>query len=108
MARTLLTVGITSLLVLAVLSTSSVALDDAEARKLMNSQGCKACHSLEGDGGMAALSFEEIRAKRSRTEIRLQLVNQEHRHGNGKIPDFSHLSDEEIGALVNFIQPEPE
>jgi len=105
MARTWLTVGITSLLLLVILAALSVAQDDAEARKLMNSQGCKACHSLEGDGGTTAPSFEEIRAKSSRTEIRMQLVNQEHRHGNVKIPDFSHLSDEEIDALVNFIQP---
>ncbi len=108
MARALLTVAIISLLLLAVLVTRSVALDDAEARKLMNSQGCKACHALEGDGGTAAPSFEEIRAKRSPVEIRLQLVNPGHRHGNGKIPDFSHLSDKEIDALVNFIQPRTE
>lgn len=108
MVRSLPTVGITSLLCLTLLATAGASTEEAEARKLMNSQGCKACHSLEGDGGKAAASFEEIRAKRSRAEIREQLVNRSHRHGNGRIPDFSHLSDAEIQALVNFIQPKPD
>lgn len=107
MNRLLSTFGITSLLWLAVSMVTFASTDEAEARKLMNSQGCKACHALEGDGGKAAPSFEEIRAKRTRQEIRAQLVNREHRHGNGKIPDFSHLSDAEIDALVQFIQPNP-
>lgn len=77
------------------------------ARKLINSQGCKACHALENDGGTLAASFEDIRAKLSRAEIRLRLVNQERKHGNSAIPDFSHLPEEEIDALVDFIRPRP-
>ncbi|MGK2907102.1 MAG: c-type cytochrome [Desulfuromonadales bacterium] len=90
-----------------VLPASSEERNDGAARKLINAQGCKACHALESDGGIVAESFEEIRAKRSRAEIRLMLVNPEGKHGKSKIPDFSHLSDEETGALVNFIQPDP-
>ena len=101
-----LIVGAVSLLGLTVLPVSSYGQDDGPARKLINSQGCKACHALEGDGGTLAGRFEDIRAKLSRAEVRLQLVNQEQRHGNSTIPDFSHLSDKEIDALVNFIQPE--
>ena len=80
---------------------------DGPARKLINSQGCKACHTLEGDGGTLAGSFEDIRAKLSRAEIRLRLVNQERKHGNSAIPDFSHLPEDEIDALVDFIRPRP-
>lgn len=103
--RSLPTVVITFMLGLTSLSAQGAAMDEAGARKLMNSQGCKSCHSLEGDGGKTAASFEDIRARSSRVEIRRQLVNQAHRHGNGRIPDFSHLSDAEIDALVDFIQP---
>ena len=107
MYRALLIIGVISLLSVTVLPASSEAQDDGPARKLINSQGCKACHTLEGDGGTMAGSFEEIRESLSRTEVRLQLVNQEHKHGKDTIPDFSHLSEEEIATLVNFIQPEP-
>ncbi|MBW2688554.1 MAG: cytochrome c [Deltaproteobacteria bacterium] len=105
MYRTLLIIAIMSLLSLAVSPTGSEAQGDGPARKLINSQGCKACHALEGDGGTMAGNFEEIRASLSRAEIRLQLVNQEQKHGKGTIPDFSHLSEEEIDALVKFLQP---
>jgi len=108
MNRKRLAAGITFLLSMTALTTGRAALaDDGPARKLINSQGCKACHALEDDGGTAALSIEEIRARFSRQEIRQQLVNREHVHGNGRIPDFSHLTDDEIESLVVFIQPTP-
>jgi mono/diheme cytochrome c family protein len=83
----------------------SLAKDTALARKLLNSQGCKACHTFEGDGGREAGSFEEMRERLSWAEIRLQLVNQTGTHAGGSMPDFSHLSDEEIEALIYLIKP---
>ena len=107
MYRTLLIIGLISLLGLTVLPTGSEAQDDGPARKLINSQGCKACHALEGNGGTMAGNFEEIRASRSRAEIRLQLVNQEQKHGKGAIPDFRHLLVTNLLDQVKFLQPEP-
>jgi len=106
MQQRALILGVVSLLYLAFLPAGSYGQDDGPARKLINSQGCKACHTLEGDGGTLAGSFEDIRAKLSRAEIRQQLVNQEQKHGNSKIPDFSHLSEEELDALVDFLKAE--
>ena len=94
-----------TLVILTCLTFSSFADDSALARKLLNSQGCKACHSLEGDGGKDAESFEEIRERLSWAEIRYQLVNQERIHAYDTMPDFSHLSDAEIDALIRFIKP---
>lgn len=102
-----LIIGFASLLGLTVLPANSYGQDDGPARKLINSQGCKACHTLEGDGGTLAGSFEEMRAKLSRTEVRMQLINQAGKHGKGTIPDFNHLAEEEIEALINFIRPKP-
>lgn len=107
MKRLVQAIAIITVLSLPVLAAVSPAMDDGQARKLINSQGCKACHALENHGGSAAPSFEAMRDRLSRTEIRRQLVNQEHRHGNGRIPDFSHLAADEVEALVVFIQPQP-
>ncbi|MCK4508832.1 MAG: c-type cytochrome [Desulfuromonadales bacterium] len=106
MDRIWLIIAVILLTAMTVLPASSEETDEGPARKLINSQGCKACHALEGDGGTVADSFEEIRANFSRAEIRLKLVNRSGKHGNSSIPDFSHLSQEELEALVNFIQPE--
>jgi mono/diheme cytochrome c family protein len=89
----------------AMFSPLAYADSESEARNLINSQGCKACHTLDGNGGVIAGSFEAMRNKLTRAQVRSQLVNPERKHGNDKIPDFSHLSEKEIDALVYFIQP---
>ena len=91
----------------ATLPPFAYADSETEAHKLINAQGCKACHTLDGNGGVTAGSFEAMRDKLSRAQVRSQLINPEQKHGNDKIPDFSHLSENEIDVLVNFIQPKP-
>lgn len=105
MRRTILKYGIILLACLAFSSIASAETDDNPALELINSQGCKACHTLAGDGGVVSESFENMRGKLSAAEVRLQLVNPEKTHGEGTIPDFSHLSEKNIETLVNFIQP---
>ena len=77
---------------------------EASARKLINAQGCKACHQLEGAGGSYATSLDEVRLNLTREVIRLKLVNPEHQHSNSRMPDFSHLGEEEIDILVTFLK----
>lgn len=84
--------------------------DEALARRLLNSQGCKACHRFEGGTTQTGPALEEISQQLNRSQIYNQLVNPAGEHGNGLIPDFSHLSDEEIQAIVSFVhtlRPEP-
>lgn len=107
MRHTLFIIGTFSVLGLALFSARAGGEDDGPARKLLNSQGCKACHSLEGDRGSLAKSFTEMRATLSRADVRRALVNPSQRHAKSKIRDFSHLQDEEIEALVDFVLPEP-
>lgn len=77
---------------------------DAKARRLINAQGCKACHSLEGAGGTRAASLEAIAAKRAPERVRLYLAGSSGRHGDSRIPDFSHLPDDDLDALALFIK----
>lgn len=107
MMRSLSIIGGLALIMVTAMPFDSLSEDGGLARKLFNSQGCKACHSLEGDGGKEAGSFEEMRDRLSRDEIRRQLVSPTGTHGDGSIADFSYLSDAEIEALVAFIQTAP-
>jgi mono/diheme cytochrome c family protein len=90
-----------------IFSPLAYAGNETKARNLINTQGCKACHTLDGSGGVVAGSFEAMRGKLTRSQVRSKLVNPQGKHGNDKIPDFSHLSETEIDLLVNFVQPKP-
>ena len=76
---------------------------EALARRLLNSQGCKACHAFEGVGGSIGNSLEEISRALNRGELRHALANPEKQHGKAPIADFSHLRTEELDALVLFL-----
>lgn len=107
MQRTCLIIVVVTALNSAFWGAAHAETGETSARKLINSQGCKACHTLEGDGGVIAGSFEAMGATLTRAQIRSMLVNPEQQHGKAKIPDFSHLAEEEIDALVDFIKPGP-
>ena len=85
----------------------AAAASEAMARKLINSQGCKACHPLEGNGGASAPELLDPEHPLTAAEVRNQLSNPQHRHGDGSIPDFSHLRPEELEALIAFLAQPP-
>lgn len=97
-------------LIILVFLTSHISLAQPDpatvelrARKLVNSQGCKACHALEGTGATLAPELSEVAGRLSDAQLRLSLVNPQRRHGDGRIADFSHLQTTEIDALVRFL-----
>jgi len=84
---------------------AALALDNAEAvaRRLLNSQGCKACHRLAGEGGSFAPLLDQVGSRLSREQLRGKLVNPGRLHARGGIADFSHLQSDEIDALTLFL-----
>mgnify|MGYP001470839436 CR=1 FL=1 len=76
---------------------------EPRARKLINAQGCKACHSLQGAGAQLAPKLELVAQHLSAEQIRSSLANPQHLHADGSIPDFSHLSADEITDIVLFL-----
>lgn len=76
---------------------------EALARRLLNSQGCKACHRLDGEGASFAPALDQVGSRLSREQLRGKLVNPGRQHAGGRIADFSHLQDEEIDALTHFL-----
>ncbi|MDT8442185.1 MAG: c-type cytochrome [Desulfuromonadales bacterium] len=105
MARVLTTM----LLCGALLAPPSLAQEETEravearARKLINAQGCKACHPLEGMGASLAVELSDVARRLSNDELRLSLANPEQSHAAGRIGDFSHLNTAELDALVQFL-----
>jgi len=77
--------------------------EEAIARRLLNSQGCKACHPFESQGESLAPDLSTVGSRLKKEEIRHRLVSADHRHASGRIADFSHLRSDEIDALVTFL-----
>ena len=83
---------------------AALAVDtEAVARRLLNSQGCKACHPFEGAEKSLSPDLTKVGGRLSKEQIRSRLVSADHRHASGRIADFRHLSDAEIDALVVFL-----
>jgi mono/diheme cytochrome c family protein len=76
---------------------------EAQARRLINSQGCKACHLLDGTGGSVGPDLSQVGARLDKGQLHSLLVNRRHRHAAGRIADFSHLQSEELEALATFL-----
>ena len=86
-------------------ATPALAQPDSEplARRLFNSQGCKACHRLDDAGAGFAPDLSKVGSRLTRQQLHDQLVNPTHRHAAGRIADFSHLQGSEIDALTLFL-----
>lgn len=86
-------------------SSTAFAKADPEAlaRRLLNSQGCKACHRIEEAGATTGPDLEKVGSRLSREQLRSKLANPQKSHAKGRIADFSHLQANEIDALVLFL-----
>jgi cytochrome c553 len=76
---------------------------EAVARRLLNTQGCKACHRIDDEGASFAPDLSQVGSRLNRAQLRAKLVDPAHRHAAGRTGDFSHLQDAEIEALTLFL-----
>ena len=79
---------------------------EALALRLIDSQGCRACHRINGAGVGASIGpeLDKVGSRLSREQLRAKLVNPQKRHANGRISDFSLLQAAEIDALVSYLE----
>lgn len=87
------------------LAPAALAAPDPEAlaRRLLNSQGCKACHRLDGEGASFAPALDKVGSRLSREQLRAKLANPGRQHAGNRIGDFSHLQNDELDALTLFL-----
>lgn len=79
----------------------TAAGDFPMARRLINTQGCKACHKLEGFGGDFARPLDGVGDTLSETQLEQKLKT-----GNTApyMPSHQHLTQEERTSLVQFLK----
>ncbi|MCP3176785.1 cytochrome c [Desulfuromonas sp. KJ2020] len=77
--------------------------DEGTARRLINAQGCKGCHSLEGSGGNRGPALDGVGRRLTADQIERQLLNPKARNPDSIMPRMTHLSAENLKALVDFL-----
>ena len=76
---------------------------DTRARALLNSQGCKGCHRIDGQGGSAGPDLSEVGRRLTPQQLRQKLVASPPGKEGVFMPTFSHLSPADLDALVDFL-----
>lgn len=95
-----LTILMTSL----ALAGSAQAADTAtQARELINSQGCKGCHRIDGQGGSLAPELKDMSKKWTAATLRQRLLTSSTAKDGVVMPAFDHLSGDDLDLLVAFL-----
>ncbi|MDA8168970.1 MAG: cytochrome b N-terminal domain-containing protein [Nitrospiraceae bacterium] len=76
----------------------------AKGRQLFRSEGCPACHRINGQGGTIGpeLSGETLAGK-SKKWIMDQIRNPKSHNPNSIMPSFADLSDSQLSALADYL-----
>jgi mono/diheme cytochrome c family protein len=75
-----------------------------EARKLVNTQGCKACHRLDNEGGDYARPLGKMSRRQHRDRLQEMLVQGTTTDDGRYMPSYSYLQKKEIEMLVNYLK----
>jgi mono/diheme cytochrome c family protein len=66
-------------------------------------EGCSGCHSFRGRGGGAGPELTGVTARRTGRWIREEIRNPKSHNPNSRMPEFSHLTEGEIKALIKYL-----
>lgn len=99
----LLFTGIALFLAVYAAGNVSAADNEAFARQLLGSQGCKGCHLFEGSGGSLGPALDEVGKRMTPEDISDKLKNPKGTNANSMMPAFTHLTPEELTALTEFL-----
>jgi cytochrome c2 len=86
------------------LTAPALAADDARARELINSLGCKGCHQLAGEGGALGPALEGVGSRMKEKDLREQLVNPKAKNPNTMMPAFASLPEKDLKVLVDYLK----
>jgi len=87
-----------------VLFSNGIQADEITARNLLLSQGCKGCHFIDGTGGTLGPNLDQVGAKLKPAQLKEKLVSPKSTNPDSVMPSYSHLKEEELQALVDFLK----
>jgi len=92
-----------ALILLAALASPVFSADDAKARGLINSLGCKGCHSFEGSGGTLGPALDGVGKRLSKEQIKTKMLDPKGTNPASMMPAYGHLATADIEALIDFL-----
>jgi len=84
-------------------SLAHAAGDEALARNLITSLGCKGCHSFEGSGGAFGPPLDTIGRQLDAAQIADKLRNPDRSSPDSMMPSYAQLNRDELDALAGFL-----
>ncbi len=78
-------------------------VNEAKARRLMNSLGCKGCHRFEGDGGALAPQLDKIGSRLTSEQIEKHLRAHASTRKKGFMPSYNTILKLELNNLSQFL-----
>jgi mono/diheme cytochrome c family protein len=97
------TAGLALALLLACPGSGALA-QEPQGAELAGRLGCLACHSLKGQGGKLAASFDGIGARLTPGELGVAIAYPRQRHPRAKMPSYAYLPPVEQAALVKYLE----
>lgn len=91
-------------LVLVLAATAWGADDEVRALELINSLGCKGCHTFNGGGGTLGPSLDTVGKRLDEKQIRRQLLDPKANKPDTMMPTYAHLPEKDIDTLVDYLK----
>ncbi len=108
--------AVSSLLIASALIFSVSTAFAASGSSLFNSEGCIACHTINGEGGSVGPDLSHVGSKRSLSWLKTQIADPDSHFAagstvniNGKsymaiMPAHKHMPASELNALANYLE----
>ena len=107
---------ITAAVVFAGVSSFAVSAFAASGPALFRSEGCIACHTINGQGGSVGPDLSHVGSKRSLSWLKTQITNPSAHFAAGSsvtingqsytaiMPAHKHMSASKLNALANYLE----
>jgi len=91
-------------LALVLATTAWAANDEGRAAELIDSLGCKGCHTLNGGGGTLGPALDAVGKRLDGSQIRRQLLDPKAANPGSMMPSYANLPEKDIDALVDYLK----
>jgi mono/diheme cytochrome c family protein len=98
-----LQVIVTAVLLALVVIAASYTFFRPDGKTMFIEQGCVRCHTFRGVG-KGAIDLSHVSEKWSAERIRDQIRNPRVNNPETGMPNFGHLSDRQVDALIEFLR----